>query len=346
MNNRFDQFDATPCNFVVVEPIPDSVATLLKEDQEKIREAMRAAAAERKIEQVLFVAVGGSWCSLFSGNYIVQRQAKQLKSELINANDFNIKARQNLGENTVVVLASHSGTTAEVVEAANYAREKGCYVVSITGGEASPLAKAAHFPAIYKVPGVSVAQNLLGSLVALYLLQAVEPSEEVDQVLAEHQKLPELLRNIKEAAKNMARQAADKFGGKQDIYVLGSGISRGLAYKVAVISLQEFAWVRANFVDTGEFFHGPLEIVEKGLPMLFIMDSNEKARTVTERVIRFVDQLGADYFVFDAKELAAEASEYITWFTLFFATQWFTFYMGMCQNHNPDDKRYMGVLKY
>lgn len=53
------------------------------------------------------------------------------------------------------------------------------------------------------------------------------------------------------------------------IYTVAAGPLRPLGYKEGIVTLMEFTWTHGCVIESGEFRHGPLEIVEPGVPFLF-----------------------------------------------------------------------------
>ena len=78
----------------------------------------------REIQQVYFVACGGSLATLQPGKYILQRECAAVFAEAYNAAEFTADPPLRLNENTLVVLNSQSGGTAETVGAARLAKER------------------------------------------------------------------------------------------------------------------------------------------------------------------------------------------------------------------------------
>ena len=73
------------------------------------------------------------------------------------------------------------------------------------------------------------------------------------------------------------------------IYTVAAGPLRPLGYKEGIVTLMEFTRTHGCVIESGEFRHGPLEIVEPGVPFLFLL-GNDESRHTTERAINFVKQ--------------------------------------------------------
>ncbi len=127
---------------------------------------------------------------------------------------------------------------------------------------------------------------------------------------------------------------------------MAAGPLTPLAYKEGVITMMEFAWTHGANINSSEFRHGPLEIVEEGVPFIFLLGTDESRHT-TERTINFVKKLDKDYIVFDYKEIAKDLHPMLSPFVLFVPLEWFFYYLSIYKDHNPDDRRYYGgIVKY
>ena len=91
------------------------------------------------------------------------------------------------------------------------------------------------------------------------------------------------------------------------IYTVAAGPLRPLGYKEGIVTLMEFTWTHGCVIESGEFRHGPLEIVEPGVPFLFLL-GNDESRHTTERAINFVKQRTDNVIVIDYAEIFARAA--------------------------------------
>ena len=131
-------------------------------------------------------------------------------------------------------------------------------------------------------------------------------------------------------------------------YVLGSGPLFGLAFKLALSVVIENLWLDAAPVDTGEFYHGPIEIIApdsaaRERRILLHLVGTDASRTVSEQAIAFCKQKGARQLIYDLRDYP-EFSELFAPFALFAPTEWLIMYMAAQKNHDVDERRYMGKI--
>ena len=72
-------------------------------------------------------------------------------------------------------------------------------------------------------------------------------------------------------------------------YTVSASSMVPLAYKEGVITGMEFLWSHGAVIQAGEFRHGPLEIVESGVPFLFLIPT-DSSRVITQRALKFVEK--------------------------------------------------------
>ena len=103
----------------------------MNQDQIKqLNEAVEAVKT-RKIENVYFVACGGSKAIFDPAQFIFDRETT-LPSFVYNANEFIHRCPKGLGENSLVVTCSHSGNTLETTRATQLAGDKGALTISFS----------------------------------------------------------------------------------------------------------------------------------------------------------------------------------------------------------------------
>lgn len=97
-------------------------------------------------------------------------------------------------------------------------------------------------------------------------------------------------------------------------------------------------------IESGEFRHGPLEIVEPGVPFLFLL-GNDESRHTTERAINFVKQRTDNVIVIDYAEISQGLHPWLAPFLMFVPMEWLCYYLSIYKDHNPDERRYYGGLR-
>ena len=257
-----------------------------------------------KINNVFFVGCGASQSDLYPSKYFLAKNAKRLRTEVITANEFNYDPPVTAGPESIVVTCSLGGNTPETVAAAKKARELGAPVVCLTNKADSPLANNADYPIVHGFFESYSAkmQKLTKCLeLAAEILNQFEGYAHYDDLL-------EGCKNIYKCiddAVPFVRPFADQFGKsyKDDsvIFVASSGATQQVAYTFSSFILMEMQWVNSGSFSTGEFFHGPFELVEKDKPYLLLVNDGP-TRPMDLRALSFMERMGAKVTVIDAKD--------------------------------------------
>ena len=259
----------------------------------------------RTINHVYFVACGGSSAIMYPNKYILDREAKDLTSDVYSSNEFIHRNPRKLGENSLVVLCSMSGTTPETVKAAEFARQKGALTVGFTNQPTSPLAQESEFVVKYEWGAESVAFNTnLGLLYQLTfgVLNVLEGNDKFDKMVNSLSNLQSVFEKAAKQYEGKALQFGQEYKDEKVIYTMASGANYGIAYSYAICILMEMQWIHSNAVHSGEYFHGPFEIIDKDVPFIILLGLDE-TRPLDERALDFSKKYGEKLVVLDAKDL-------------------------------------------
>ncbi len=110
---------------------------------------IRDILSKQHIERVWFVGCGGSLTGFWPGKYFLDCEAKKLAVGYVTSNEFVHATPNALGKNSVVILASQQGNTAETVEAARIARQKGAATIGLVYTPGTPLCEHSDYTIEY-----------------------------------------------------------------------------------------------------------------------------------------------------------------------------------------------------
>jgi fructoselysine 6-phosphate deglycase len=307
----------------------------------------------RTINHVYFVACGGSSAIMYPNKYILDREAKNLTSDVYSANEFIHRNPRKLGENSLVILCSMSGTTPETVAAATFARQKGALTVGYTNQPTSPLAQESEFVVKYEWGTESVAFNTnLGLLYQLTfgVLNVLEGNDKFDKVINSLTNLQAVFEKSDVQYKDQAFQFGQEYKDEKVIYTMASGANYGIAYSYAICILMEMQWIHSNAIHAGEYFHGPFEIIDKDVPFIILLGLDE-TRPLDERALDFSKKYGEKLVVLDAKDLDLtgvdeELKGYIAPLVLNNVLRRYAEQLAEARNHPLSKRRYMWKVEY
>jgi fructoselysine 6-phosphate deglycase len=297
---------------------------------------------ERGLDHLYLVGCGGSFATTLPPKWLLDRFST-LPADRYSGWEFIHRAPGRLNEQSAVVLGSHSGTTEELLLAYDLARERGAAVVALSQPD-TPLSRKVGETLTYSSPASNLSKLLLGYLLAGEILVQRDRAPEGEVLRDNLSRLPYMMETVRVGTEARSRALAAELRNAERYYVIGSGPLTGLAYQFAICNLIEMQWVDAAWLDAAEFQHGPLEIVQPGLPMIFLLGLDE-ARGITERALEFSRQYGARTIVFDLADMPG-FHPWLAPFGLHLPLQWFNWYLGQERNHVISLRRYMGKVTF
>lgn len=307
-----------------------------------------------KIEDVYFVACGGSLVDLYPGYYFVRSESKTMHADWITSKEFVVTPPTHLGKTSLVFICSHGGNTKETVEAAHMARDLGAAVITMTHNPDSACNDDSMMPVIYDWSDhVNEKEKPQGIVLRVLneLMKAQEPDYiKYDAVKDGLEKADEIVRAAVAKVKNRTWLFAEKYYKEDFLYIIGSGASYAAAYGFAICSLQEMQWMDCCYLNSAEYFHGPFEVTDEEHLYILLM-SRGRNRIMDERCLAFLEKYGKKYEVIDADELGLEMIDdsCVEYFNpmVFYAMS--VAYRNALQDkrcHPTDMRRYMGVVEY
>lgn len=311
------------------------------------------AADGRSIRQVFLVACGGSLVDLYPGGFLLTRESQDLRTSSFTANEFVHATPKALSEDSVVVVCTHSGGTAEAVEATRIAQSKGAFTILLTHNAEAKAAAYADHTIVYDWGDDSrVSDNPLAIALSVCaeILQYAEGYPAYEDFRAALTRIDSIVTAACEKAREPAAAFADKNRDEGIFYVLSSGATFGHAHGFAACSLMEMQWLNASAIHSGEYFHGPFEITDETTNFIVLVNEGS-TRPLDERVIRFLEQYAKRYELVDARELGIDElpASVVDYFNPVL------FYSVMCvyrealatvRNHPLERRRYMGKVEY
>ena len=232
-------------------------------------------------ERVHILACGTSWHAGIVGKYLLERHSG-ISTQVEAASEFRYR-HPVLAPNTLVVAISQSGETADTLAAVRQAQGAGLQVLSIgnTLGAAIPRQADFNFHT-YCGPecGVASTKAFAGQLTALSLLtlhaglaRGFMPDKEAQEWAAELQSLPELLRRELKLDEQIRAIAAELVRSEHILYI-GRGVNYATALEGA-LKLKEISYIHAEGFAAGEMKHGPLALIEPGMPVVALATQSD-----------------------------------------------------------------------
>jgi glucosamine--fructose-6-phosphate aminotransferase (isomerizing) len=230
----------------------------------------------REVGKVFVVACGTAFHSGLVAKYAIEHWTR-LPVEIEIASEFRYRDPV-LGPDTLTLAVSQSGETIDTLEAMRHARRQGSQVIAVTNTVGSSLAREADGVLYtHAGPEIGVAatktfatQMVALHLVALYLAQVRGTMfpEEIADVVARMRELPgQILRAL--ALDGRIRELAERYRDRRDVLFIGRHTGYPAALEGA-LKLKEISYVHAEGYPAGELKHGPIALVEPGVPVVAV----------------------------------------------------------------------------
>jgi glucosamine--fructose-6-phosphate aminotransferase (isomerizing) len=283
-------------------------------------EDLRFSPAElAAIEKVTIVACGTSWHAGLIAKFMIEELA-HLPVEVDYGSDFRYRD-PILTPNHLLVAITQSGETVDTLAALEEARNKGAKIVSVVnvvGSQAARVSDGVIYMQAGPEIGVASTKAFTTSLADLlmlgvYLGQA-KGSLKQERSAALLQALIEIPKHVDDllADDKIYQQIARAKAHSQDFLYLGRGVNYPVALEGA-LKLKELSYIHAEGYPAGEMKHGPIALIDEGLPVVIIATQDK----VYTKVVSAIEQVKArDGWVLALategdKTLAAKADEVI-----------------------------------
>ncbi len=337
----------------VLEPIQaDYVDTLtFTLSQRPQIEALTAKLRVSGVTNVYLVGAGGSLTVMYPLQFLFDQHATAFATYLLTSAELIARKPAALGPQSLVVVGSHTGTTPETVEAAEFARSRGAHVVALTRLADSRLAAAADLAFTYGSDHtVSEAKGLLLYQLGLSLLDRFGEWDDYTGALAALDAAPNALLQVKRQSEQSNARIASGFKDAPLIYTLSSGPNYGVGYGFAMCYLQEMQWIDASPIHAAEFFHGAFEIVEESTPLILLM-GEDASRPEAERALRFAQKYTNNLVTIDTKDydvpgIPARYRGLVSPLVLSAITTRLASHFAAVRNHPLETRRYMFKVEY
>ena len=230
----------------------------------------------REVDKVFVVACGTAYHSGLVAKYAIEHWTR-LPVEIDIASEFRYRDPV-LGPDTLTLAVSQSGETIDTLEAARHARRQGSSLLAVTNTVGSSLAREADGVIyMHAGPEIGVAatktfatQMVSQYILAMYLAQvrgSMFP-EEIAEVLTRMWELPAQVQRAIELDAQV-QELAQRFQGSHDWLFIGRHTGFPAALEGA-LKLKEISYVHAEGYPAGELKHGPIALVEDGVPVVAV----------------------------------------------------------------------------
>jgi glucosamine--fructose-6-phosphate aminotransferase (isomerizing) len=229
-----------------------------------------------RFNSISIAACGTSWHAGLAGKYMIEQLAR-IAVDVDYASEFRYRDPV-LDENTLLLVISQSGETADTIAALREAKAHGAKVLAICNVQGSMIVREADGTILtHAGPEIGVASTkaFTSQMVALYLLglylgelRGTLSEEQAKQHAQQLAELPVKLEHLLNESDEI-EELAKEFFRVTDFLYLGRGINFPVALEGA-LKLKEISYIHAEGYPAGEMKHGPNALIDERLPVMFI----------------------------------------------------------------------------
>jgi glucosamine--fructose-6-phosphate aminotransferase (isomerizing) len=231
----------------------------------------------RDIDKIIIIACGTSFYAGMVAKYAIEHWTRT-PVEVELASEFRYRD-PILDYSTLVVAISQSGETADTLQAMRHARTQRSKVLAICNTNGSTIPResdAVIYTHAGPEVGVASTKGFLTQLVACYLLalyvaqvKGTRYGDEIGEIVRQLEEMPAHIETVLESAEQVYALAHAHLETKSVLY-----LGRHAGYPVALegaLKLKELAYLHAEGFAAGELKHGPIALIEPGLPVLCVV---------------------------------------------------------------------------
>lgn len=229
-------------------------------------------------KKVFIVAAGTSYHAALAGSYMFSKLAK-LNAYPVIASEFIENYGDVVDIDTVILALSQSGETYDTLKAIEYARIKAATILGITNVLGSTLTRVARAYILQQSgPEIGVAatktftsQLIVLAQIALRLakIRGKVSQDEIDELAEGLRKIPAIVKRVLDSTNDIVKRIADNYYNKNLFVFIGRGINTATALE-GRLKLLEISYIPSLAFPAGESKHGPIAIIEEGVPVVAI----------------------------------------------------------------------------
>jgi fructoselysine-6-phosphate deglycase len=313
----------------------------------EITDAVHAAG----YDNLLLVGSGGSYGVMLAYESMAHERSTMPVRAAIAA-ELVLLGDPTVGERTVAVFSSLSGTTQETVTAAEWCRDRGATVIGLTGFAGTPLAEASAHVLVNEADNSTAAEscNIQIMLLVTRLLALRGEFDGWDDLAAQAKTLPDVLLDVHRGTEPAAQRFAERHKDTGYHFLVGAGNLWGQVYNYSMCVLEEMQWLHTTRVHGAEFFHGSLELIERDTSLLLLF-GEDRSRPLMDRVLRFAEKYSDEVTVLDTRTYALQGiderfRELLSPTVMGAACNRLSVHLERVRDHSLDLRRYYRTVEY
>lgn len=242
-----------------------------------------------RAKRFLFTGQGTAYHAGLIGEYLMEDLAK-VPARCEYASEFRYR-NPIIEDGTVMVAVSQSGETADTLAAMNEAKDRGAMVIGAVNAVGSSIARSTDAGVYLHVGpeiGVASTKAFVGQVAVLTLLSLYVgkrkflSNDSVGEYLKQLEQVPDHIQRVLEQSDHI-RKCVEKVVDRDNWLFLG----RGYNYPVAIegaLKLKEISYIHAEGMPAAEMKHGPIALIDKGMPVVFLATRGTQYEKVVSNI--------------------------------------------------------------
>ena len=271
--------------------VRDTIFPRINEDEVFIHELRMTDEQIKDLKKVFIIACGSAYHAGVTGKYVIE-ELSRIPVEVDLASEFRYR-NPILEDNTLAIIISQSGETADTLAAMREAKRHGVRTLAIVNVVGSSIAREAD-DVLYTWAGPEIAvattKGYTSQLSALYLLalhfgkirEKISRSDYLE-MLQELKSLPDKIEQMLQD-KEKIQYLANQYIGLKDVFFLGRGIDYASALE-ASLKLKEISYVHSEAYAAGELKHGTISLIEDGTLVVALVTQEQLYGKIVSNIV-------------------------------------------------------------
>ena len=261
--------------------VRDTLSSLVKDGKINLTAAGITDDMISSLSQIIITACGSAWHVGMAAQYVIEDMA-QLPVRVELASEFRYRSLP-LNQNTLVIVISQSGETADSLAALRLAKEKSAETLAVVNVVGSTIAREADH-VLYTLAGPEIAvattKAYSAQLVALdalavqmALVKGTVSAEQYAHLIEELTGIPDKIDRVLED-KERLQWFSSKIANAHDIFFIG----RGLDYAISLegsLKMKEISYIHSEAYAAGELKHGTISLIEKNTLVIGVLTQSQ-----------------------------------------------------------------------
>jgi glutamine---fructose-6-phosphate transaminase (isomerizing) len=280
--------------------VADTLLGRIGADGKLALDEMRLSDEElRDVDKIIIVACGTAFHAGLIAKYAIEHWTR-VPCEVELASEFRYRD-PILDRSTLVIAISQSGETMDTLMAVRHARDQRSRVLAICNTNGSTIPRESD-AVLYTHAGPEVAvastKAFLTQLVAVYLVglylaqvRGMKYGDEITREIHQLAAMPEAVEKVLETMEPV-RKLARRLSEARSVLFLGRHVGYPVALEGA-LKLKELAYMHAEGFAAGELKHGPIALIEPGVPVVVVAPSPRGRGLLHDKILSNIQEVRA-----------------------------------------------------